>query len=205
MNQLVIQHNVDGSFNVIRFTPEFKSVPSSGPIVAPTEFPAGGTEGANLASELRWLLEKFLDWPFDPRTQQAERATVAMQAWGEAAFNALFDASKARDLYNAAISSGLASLRLIVSSDDPEVLSWPWELLYDPDRRYIATDCDIERKLTKDVGEPSELPETLPRDRVNILLVTCRPDGENDVGYRSISRSFADLVHASAFPAEVTV
>lgn len=111
----------------------------------------------------------------------------------------------ARDFYQAAIARGIDRLRLVISSDDPRVLSWPWEALFDPAHQFIAQHCDIERKLTRDISDPPPLPDTLPRDRVNILLVTCRPGGDKDVGYRSISRSLVDIVHASDLPADVTV
>jgi tetratricopeptide (TPR) repeat protein len=205
MSQLVIEHHGDGTFHVVRSAPDYKSVPAGGAIQPPNDFDVSGMLGAKLSNELRWLLEKFLDYPFEPRTHQADRATAALQAWGEAAFNALFHSGPARDFYQAAIAPGIDQLRFVVSSDDPQVLSWPWEALYDPAHRFIAQHCDIERKLTKDIADPPPVPASLPKDRVNILLVTCRPDGEQDVGYRSISRSLVDLVHASDLPAEVTV
>ncbi len=205
MTQLVIEHRADGTFNVVRFLPDHKSVPAGGKIVPPNEFDVPGSAGEKLTGELRWLLEEFLDYPFHPRTDQANRAIAALQAWGEAAFKALFHSGDARDFYKDAVKPGLDQFRLLISSDDPQVLSWPWEALYDPKKQFIAQHCDIERKLTKDLDDPPKLPDTLPRDRVNILLVTCRPDGDQDVGYRSISRSLVDLVHASDLPAEVTV
>jgi len=138
------------------------------------------------------------------RTHQAQRATVALQEWGAAAFTALFNAGPAPRLLPAAIAPGVDQLRLVISSDDPQVLSWPWEALLTRPSLYRAT-CDIERKLTKDVADPPPLPATLSRDKVNILLVTCRPDGDQDVAIASISRSLVDLVHASDLPADVTI
>lgn len=205
MSQLTIEHQADGSFHIVRFAPDHKSVRIDGTITPPTAFDVPGTPGAHLDGELRWLLEKYLDYPFEPRTHQAARAAAALQVWGEAAFHALFHAGEARDFYQRASAAGLDRLRLVISSDDPKVLSWPWEALYDPTRQFIAHHCDIERKLTRDVDDPPELPATLPRDRINILLVTCRPEGDRDVGYRSVSRPMIDKVHASDLPAEVTV
>ncbi|MCP4455545.1 MAG: hypothetical protein GY809_29145, partial [Planctomycetes bacterium] len=54
------------------------------------------------------------------------------------------------------------------------------------------------------VADPPSLPEGLPNDRINILLVTARPF-DHDVHYRSISRSLVDLVHKNHLLAEVTV
>ncbi len=54
------------------------------------------------------------------------------------------------------------------------------------------------------VADPLPLPENLPTDRVNILLVTVRPF-ENDVGYRSVSRRMVEMAVSQSFPAEVTL
>jgi len=54
------------------------------------------------------------------------------------------------------------------------------------------------------VRDPMPLPEGLPSDRVNILLVTARPH-EGDVQYRSISRPLVELIQEHALPARVHV
>ena len=51
--------------------------------------------------------------------------------------------------------------------------------------------------------DPPRLP-ALPKDRINILLVTARPF-ENDVDYRSISRPLVDLIRKEKLPASVQV
>ena len=52
--------------------------------------------------------------------------------------------------------------------------------------------------------DPHPLADSLPRDRVNILLVTARPY-EGDVRFRSISRPLVELIERHRLPAEVTV
>ena len=117
--------------------------------------------------ELRWYLENFLDYPFPPETDHAGRVRGALRRWGEQVFDALFGSREAGRLFDAATAADYARLRLQVSSDDPPVLSWPWEALYDPEVGHLAHTCQIERRLNK-VRDPQPLPDRLPAERVNI-------------------------------------
>jgi hypothetical protein len=67
--------------------------------------------------QLRWYLEHFLDYPFDP---EIGHASHVLQAWGTQAFNALFDRRHA--------ATWLAASEILqIRSDDPHILSWPWK------------------------------------------------------------------------------
>ena len=54
-------------------------------LASPVGFKVPGSAGRELMGELAWYLEKFLDYPFPPRTDQAERARQALGLWGLAA------------------------------------------------------------------------------------------------------------------------
>ncbi len=172
-------------------------------MLPPTGFPVAGAEVGDLRHELRWYLEQFLDYPFPPATERAKAAEDALKAWGRQAFDALFSAGRARDLYRDARGTDDKLLRLLILADDPLVLAWPWEALCDESGTTLAHHCQIERQLAN-VDDPDPLPETLPTDRVNILLVTARPF-EKDVRYRSISRPLVKMVADERLPAEVTL
>jgi tetratricopeptide (TPR) repeat protein len=145
--------------------------------------------------ELRWYLEHFLDYPFDPEIAHAECVLDALQAWGTQAFNALFDRRDA--------PGWLAACDLLqIRSNDPNILSWPWEALYDSQATYLAHLRRIERRLNR-IPDPPLLAD-LPRDRVNILLVVARPF-QADVRYRSIARPLVELIRKHNLPAHVDV
>jgi hypothetical protein len=110
--------------------PETKSA-GAVPIPSPYEFPLEGQPNSNLMHELRWYLEHFLDYPFPPETTRAGRILDALKAWGTSAFNALFDR---RDAHAWPAAANILQIR----SDDPHILSWPWEALYDPQATYLA-------------------------------------------------------------------
>ncbi len=160
-----------------------------------------GETNLRLGEELTWYLESYLDYPFGPNAQRAERVLDALRAWGREAFEALFGEGQARDYYRDATRAGHAELQLGVSSDDARVLAWPWEALRDPLIGDLAHHCRIERQLN-DVGDPPEPHPGLSQERIGILLVTARPY-DRDVAYRSISRPLVELIRSQSLPASV--
>ena len=144
-------------------------------------------------------------YPFAPNTDVAQRVQDALKGWGEDCFSKLFS-SRARDWYQDVRRSGdtLAELTLKVASDDPRVLAWPWEALRDPAGTTLAHACRIERQLNE-LHDPLPLPENIPSDRINILLVIARPYGDRDVGYHALSRPLIDQIHNEGLPVQVDV
>ncbi|MHB9107037.1 MAG: tetratricopeptide repeat protein [Armatimonadota bacterium] len=170
-------------------------------ITPPADVLVAGT--SNLLAELRWYLESFLDYPFPPETERAERVLAALTAWGEAAFAVLFDQRQTGGWLAAATARGEEQLLLQISSDDPAILAWPWEALRDPAMPgALAHACRIERRLNRHLQDLR--PADLPNDAVNILLVIARPY-ERDVRYRSISRPLVELIYKEQLPARVTM
>ncbi len=205
MRTLIVQHvpkSKRPAFTVIRCDPS-DTTPDVAKITPPEEFGTKELPGSHLRRELRWYLEQFLDYPFPPNTDRADRVTQVLQAWGTHAFQALFLGGKARDWYHDAVRDGTEHLQLRIIANEPTVLAWPWEALHDPERGYLAHECHIERQLNN-VADPPPLPDNLPRDRLNILLVTARPF-ERDVEYRSISRALVEQIEANRLAARVTV
>lgn len=173
------------------------------PVVVLTNPLSQHLAGSNLdlGHELAWYLESYLDLPTGPNEARAQRVQGALRAWARHSFDLLFGNGQARDFYRDATRDGHADLHLVVASDDPRVLSWPWEALVDPQVGDLAHHCRIERQLDT-APEPLPLPEGLPSDRVHVLLVTARPYS-NDVAYRSISRPLIELIRQEGLPAQV--
>ncbi len=86
---------------------------------------AGRPNGTCLMEELRWYLEDFLKYPFDPWTDRADQVLRGLKAWGEQTFEALFGNLSGGALFHAATAEAYASLTLQIASDSPGVLSWP--------------------------------------------------------------------------------
>jgi hypothetical protein len=183
MPVLIIRHTLDDSFSVVRAADVRETEAAT--VSSPAGFAVEDRPNSDLTSELQWYLEEFLDYPFPPKTEQAEHVRAALRSWGSQAFKTLFGAGQGRDFYSDAMRTG-EQLELRISSDDPGVLSWPWEALHDPQRGPLGQTCQIERALNRQ-SDPLPISAKLPQDRVNILLVTARPY-EADVQFRSISR-----------------
>jgi tetratricopeptide (TPR) repeat protein len=203
LTTLAIRHlpgSDPASFQVARLRDGKTSQPV--PVLSPIGFPVEGRPNSDLMRELQWYLETFLDYPFPPETEHAERVLKALRDWGEQAFRKLFDEKTAGRMFDAATANDYSRLHLQISSDDPRVLAWPWEALRDPELGFLAHTCQVERRLNT-VRDAQELPESLPKDRVNILLVVARPYGKKDVSFRSIARPLVELIEKEKLPAFV--
>jgi len=203
MNTLVINHRSDDDQPKLRVARQDYKSSKPVSVTSPLGFPVESQPGSELLGELRWYLEDFLQYPFSPNTDRAERVLDALKAWGRQAFNDLFNDRDAARMFDEATKEGYGNLRLHIMSDNPFILQWPWEALLDPQATYLSVACQIERRLNK-VRDPVPISEDLPRDRINILMVTARPY-ERDVGYRSISRPLVELIDKNNIPAYVHI
>jgi len=107
----------------------------------------------------------------------------ALRARGTHAFNELFNR---RDAGNHLVATTTTTLQ--VCGDDPPILSWPWEALYDAQTcALVAHRFAVERRLNCLPALPTAA--DLPNGLVSILVVVCRPF-KNDVRYRSIAHHY---------------
>lgn len=148
-------------------------------------FPVEGRPGSRLAEELRWYLEEFLDYPFHPETERAERVLTALQKWGQVSFESLLGPMGPNT-----IESGL---RVVVESDSLQVLSWPWETLTAPTTEPLGPRVNVIRRLAT-LAEAPPSPPDLSQDPLDVLLVTARPDESDETTYRAIARPLIRLV-----------
>ncbi|MDR3000769.1 MAG: tetratricopeptide repeat protein [Fibromonadaceae bacterium] len=202
--QLQVSHisSQDGSyqFKVVRLDGGKSSDPVT--LVSPKDVSIGRGD-KKLLSELRWYLEEYLDMPLDVHTERSKDVQKALRNWGKECFEALFT-GHARDWFQEARRGGLENLQLKISSDDPAVLSWPWEALYCDDDKFLAQRCCIERQLSK-LGAPLPLSAELPQDEINILYVIPRPFGDRDVGFQTLARPLIDYVHDNKLPVHIHI
>jgi hypothetical protein len=148
MPTLIIRHitsSEPAQFQVVRQR-DGKSTDSS-LVPSPFGFPVEGRPESDLIRGLQWYLEEFLEYPFPPETDHAERVLDALRSWGEKAFLALFGDYRGGRLFQDATGEGHDKLHVFISSDDARVLSWPWEALRDPESGSLAQTCQIERRL----------------------------------------------------------
>ena len=198
---LIIRHLGELRFVVTRLNDGKSSSPVQ--LIPPDAVTVDGRPDSHLLQDLRWYLERFLDYPFEPHTDIAERIQRALQEWGRLTFERLFSGQPLL-WYDRIRTTGLSHLVLKIACDDPRVLAWPWEALRDPHGTTLAHTCRLERQLS-DLHDPLSLPKGLSKTRVNILLIIARPYGEEDVGFHAVSGPLVDWVHAERAPVRIEV
>jgi CHAT domain/Tetratricopeptide repeat/NACHT domain len=200
-NSLVIRHIGQNNFSVIRLRDGKSS--DSVELTAPDAITVQGRPNSNLLRDLRWYLEQFLGYPFEPNTELASRIQQALRDWGCSTFQRLFR-EQSLLWYHDLRRAGLENLILKIASDDPRVLAWPWEALCDPQGTTLAHTCRIERQLGQ-LHDPIKLPAGLPKNQINILLVIARPYGDEDVGFQAVSGPLVDWIHQERVAVQIDV
>jgi len=142
----------------------------------------------NALAELRWYLESYLRFPYGNEPNKAAAIEQQLQQWGEQLFNLIFrSGEKAREFLQEAIRSGLDNCELAISSDNPDILNLPWEILYSPDYQFLAPQLGGMYRSLSTQPVKAALGQ-LPQDQLNILLVIARPYGERDIALKTIAR-----------------
>ena len=149
-----------------------------------------------VAEKLRWYLEDYGEFTAEPAPTIAAETERDVAALGRTLFTAVFGTGDARDIWTQARSDGLAALRVEVDADPADVPGLPWELLRDPttDRPLVVAAGEFVR-THHEAADAADVPEA-DRQHLRVLLVICRPEGRDDVAFRSVAsrlvRSGAD-------------
>ena len=135
---------------------------------------------------IRWYLEDFLQFAQEPAPTIAKRAEAVMKARGEELFAALFETShQGRQLWTL-VEPHLSSTRIEIATGIAEATAIPWELIRNPHTRTNLALSAQAFVRTQQGGQLAVAPQAAP-EKVRILLVICRPDGEDDVPFRSVA------------------
>ncbi len=139
---------------------------------------------------LRWYFEDHLASPFTDR-EKAKRAEKSIALYGESLFAHLFAQNEAltewRNLVN-----GLDKIRVQMFSKDPEFQALHWEALKDPKEKKAFCLTGVE--FTRTSGAVTADLEVRESSCLNLLMVTARPGGKNDVEYRTITRPVIETI-----------
>jgi hypothetical protein len=142
--------------------------------------------------DLRWYLEDYLQYPQDPAPAIAARIEGRMAELGTRLFQELFQTSvDVRDLW-ATLRTRLNDTRVEIVTPVQQAAALPWELIRDP-----KTDTPLALRAQSFVRahpQPAQRPY-VPANQdgpVRVLLVICRPRGDDDVPFRSVARRLID-------------
>jgi tetratricopeptide (TPR) repeat protein len=134
---------------------------------------------------LRWYFEDYLQYPADPAPSIAAGIEERMAELGRELFRGVFASDDARDLWSE-VRNQLATTRVEILTELAST-TIPWELLRDP-----RTDVPVALRaesFTRGYANPAQQPRP-PSDRqgpIRILLAICRPQGGEDVPFRSVA------------------
>jgi tetratricopeptide (TPR) repeat protein len=150
--------------------------------------------------ELEWYFEEWLNFPFTDKAR-ADHAADCIRVYGESLFAQVFRSDP--DIYmeyQTAIRSGDVMLQVIGS---PEFHALHWEALNDPNQLHpLAVDQPVVRKNRQSVANAATLSDA---PELRVLLVTARPSGRRDVGYRTISRPLIEALETGKLRATIDI
>jgi tetratricopeptide (TPR) repeat protein len=162
-----------------------------------TEYEVTVTDPASEADEklFAWYFEQHLRYPFLDLDHRAE-AVAQLQTYGETLFSQVLSGAAGRR-YQDYRDHGFDECRIeVIGSAALHRLHW--EALRDPELPDpLALRLPISRRASL---HPTTFALPDQRPTLNILLVTARPDGAKDVGYRTISRPLLDALRQASLP-----
>ncbi len=155
----------------------------------------------NSKAKLEWHFEQHVKFPYLNTVKPSEAIEIIREA-GENLFSQLFGSPQIFSRYRQAIQTDFANL-VIEISGSPEFHSLNWEALRDSSLpNPLVLDALILRKDLKEQNLPAVIRET---STINLLIVTARPAGRRDAGYRTISRPLVELLRGSRLPVRIHI
>ncbi|NMG20577.1 tetratricopeptide repeat protein [Brasilonema bromeliae] len=150
-------------------------------------------------TELEWYFEEWLEFPFSD-TAIAQRAAASIKKYGQNLFNQVFTDRDAYSQYQR-LGKGHNPLQIEIVGKTPDFQALHWEALWEPGYpQPLAVDCVMVRKSVKRAGKRADVPQS---PVINLLVVIARPNEEQDVGYRTISRSLIEAIENSQLAVNV--
>ncbi len=144
--------------------------------------------------ELEWYFEEWLIYPMENELK-AEKAAASIEKYGKDLFQKVFQTNTNVFINYARLRNDLSQLQIEIIGKTPEFQALHWEALRDTELpRPLAIDCAIVRKKVAAAAIPANVRES---PVINLLVVVARPDGEKDLGYRTISRPLVELIENS--------
>ncbi|HQU84394.1 MAG TPA: tetratricopeptide repeat protein [Pyrinomonadaceae bacterium] len=152
-------------------------------------------------AKLEWHFEHFVNHPYLKEVESAEADNI-IRAAGENLFTQLFGKAEIYNRYSRIADHDLHDLTIEISGS-PDFQSLNWEVLKAPNLpNPFALESLVLRTDTKPQDFSAEFREAAT---INLLLVTSRPAGRRDVGYRTISRPLVELFRDANLPVKVHI
>ena len=135
---------------------------------------------------IRWYLEDYLQFDEDPAPQIASGVEASMAECGDGLFRSLFEGVNQGIQLWTMIEPHLSATRVEITTGISEATAIPWELIRNPHTGTFLALSAASFVRTQREAQITLAP-TGAAEKVRILLVICRPQGGEDVPFRSVA------------------
>lgn len=145
-------------------------------------------------NELEWYFEKYISEPYITKVR-VEKCKKILKEYGEKLFASVFKSNTDLNFaYRTIVQNhGIDELEFCICGDTPEFHALHWEAMYDKElpAPFAANGAAFIRQNL----EPRYVEANVsPSPFINLLIVTARPEWEEDVNYRTIQRPLINLI-----------
>jgi hypothetical protein len=148
----------------------------------------------NTEKEFEWYFEEYIREPYTPELN-IEKYPKAISMYGEHLFKSIFPRNSEIHLQykNIIRENGIEDITIQIIGESTAIHAIHWESLKDPDlpEPFVVSGAIFYRKNT--VTLPIET-RVEPSPFINHMIVTARPDEENDVNHRTIQRPLIYII-----------
>ena len=151
--------------------------------------------------ELEWYFEEYLEFPFTQKVR-AQEAAESIRAYGEKLFDQVFGERDIYEEYRGLVKAGLSGVQIEIEGE-PKFHALHWEAMKDPK---FAQPLALQATMVRKNRQKQILPLPVrPSPIINLLVVTARPSGTRDVGYRTISRPLVEALRNANLRVQVEI
>jgi hypothetical protein len=151
--------------------------------------------------ELEWYFEEHLEFPFTKKVR-AQNAAASITTYGEMLFIQVLSDPDIYAEYRDILKTGLSDLHIEIAGS-PRFHALHWESIKDPK---LAQPLALQATMVRKNLQPQALSASVRSSPViNLLIVTARPSGIRDVGYRTISRPLVDALRNANLRVQVEI
>ncbi len=152
-------------------------------------------------ARLEWYFEQHLHFPFTEQVK-AREASASVRPYGELLFRQVFTDAEAFARYREACQAGIDTLCFEIIGS-PEFHHLHWETLADPN---LPQPLALQAIMVRRNSAPQVMRATVrPWPTINLLVVTARPGGARDVGYRTISLPLVESLRQAGLRVRVDI
>lgn len=146
-----------------------------------------------ILQDIRWYLEEYLKFPYGIYPDKAKNIEQDLKTWGLTLFELVFKGTpNGYDYFQEATRTGLDDCEICITSENPQILNLPWELLYSDNDLFLAPKLAGFYRSLSSQRIRGEM-QNSSQDKLNILLVIARPYRQ-DIEFQTIAQPILEAL-----------